>query len=385
MRERRPPNTAPAAASDSPETGTDATLDDLRLRIDEVDRALLEQLNARARLVQEVGRLKDTTGAALYAPAREREIVQRLAAGNPGPFPNRALPHVFREIISATRSLEGAVRVAFLGPEGTFCHQAARGQFGAQAEFEPMTTIPEVIAAVERGAVDFGVVPVENTTEGVVTETLDTFAESDVLICGELLLRISENLLSRSGRREDIRQVVSHPQPLAQCRRWLDRHLPGVDRLEMPSTSAAARRAAEDGSVAAIASALAAEIYGLETVEASIEDRRDNATRFLVIGARSAAPTGQDLTSAVFTVRKDQSGALHRLLEPFARHGVNLTSIQSRPIKGKPWEYLFFVDMEGHQDEEAVALALKDAADCAFSYRVLGSFPRASERPEVAP
>jgi chorismate mutase/prephenate dehydratase len=244
----------------------------------------------------------------------------------------------------------------------------------------PAASIADVFADVERGLADLGIVPVENTTEGVVTQTLDAFAESELTICGEVLLRIEHHLLSRSGRRTDVRRVASIPQALAQCRRWLERELPGVERLEAASTAAAAKLAAEDGAVAAIASALAGETCGLAVVEAGIEDRRDNTTRFVVIGREAPGATGRDLTSVVFTVRKDESGTLHRLLEPFARHRVNLTSIQSRPLKGKAWEYLFFLDLEGHASEPSVAKALEDAARVAHSHQVLGSFPRASAR-----
>jgi chorismate mutase/prephenate dehydratase len=377
MSERRQPGSASATASGG--EPSNAELDGLRRAIDAVDDAILAQLNERARLVREVGRLKAGRGAPVYDPGRERGIAERLVAGNSGPFPSAALPHVFREIISATRSLEGPVRVAYLGPEGTYCHQAARRRFGASAVFEPQRAISDVFAAVERGRVDFGVVPVENSTEGVVTQTLDVFAESEISACGEVVLPISHQLLSRSGRREDVRRIASHPQALPQCREWLDREFPGVDRVETPSTAAAARLAVEDPGVAAIASALAGEVYGLRSVAESIEDRRDNTTRFLVLGRSLPAPSGRDLTSAVFTVRKDQAGALVRLLQPFAGHGVNLTAIHCRPMKGKPWEYLFFVDVEGHRDDPAVTKALAEAAERSFSHRVLGSFARAAE------
>jgi len=267
---------------------------------------------------------------------------------------------------------------AFLGPEGTYSHLAAIRHFGVSSELLPTTTIGEVFAAVERGRAELGVVPVENTTEGVVTQTLDAFVGCELTICGEVLQRISHHLLSRSGRREDVRRVASIGQVLAQCRVWLERNLPGVERVETGSSAAAAHLAAEDTSVAAIGSALAATVYGLATIEAGIEDRSDNTTRFLLLGREPPARSGRDLTSAVFTVSKAQSGALHRLLDPFAQCGVNLTSIQSRPMPGKPFEYLFFLDMEGHRDDPSVASALAEAAATAYSYRVLGSFPRAA-------
>jgi chorismate mutase/prephenate dehydratase len=363
------------SADDAPER--DADLQRLRGEIDTVDRALLMQLNERARLVESVGRLKQDTGTVVYEPARERRIVEGLAAGNPGPFPNAGLAPVFREIISATRSLEEPVQIAYLGPEGTFCHQAARHQFGELSELASVATITEVFAAVEGGKVPLGVVPVENSTEGVVTQTYDALAQFDVTICAEIVLRISLDLLSRSGRREDVVRVASHPQPLAQSRLWLEQHLSGVERVETTSTASAASRAAEDPSTAAIAGAMAAEVYGLAVVESGIEDRHENSTRFLVLGQNPPAPSGNDLTSVVFTIRKDQPGGLHRLIEPFARRDVNLTTIQLRPIRGKPWEYLFFIDLEGHRSETNVAEALEETARVAYSHRVLGSFPRA--------
>ncbi len=355
-----------------------AELARLRERIDAIDAAILERLNERAAVVCDVGRLKQATGTAVYEPRRERDIVTRLTRSNAGPFPDAGLAPVFREIISATRSLERVLRVAYLGPEGTFAHQATRQQFGEQAELLSMPTIADAVEAVARGKADLGVVPIENTTEGIVTQTFDALAEADVTLCGERHLRISESLLSKSGRREDVRRVASHPQALAQCRQWIERNLPGVERIETPSTASAARLALDEGDVASIGSVIGAEVYGLSVIEEAIEDRRDNTTRFLVIGTRPQAPSGNDLTSVVFTLRKDEPGGLHALLEPFAAADINLTSIQIRPIKGKPWEYLFFVDLEGHADDERVAAALAAAAARANSHRVLGSYPRAA-------
>jgi chorismate mutase/prephenate dehydratase len=348
----------------------------LRALIDAVDDAILERLNERAELVAQVGQQKQAGGAAVFEPTREQRIVERLRAKNEGPFPADGLAPVFREIISATRSLEQEIRVAYLGPEGTFSHQAAREQFGALAVLCPVASIPDVFAAVEAGRTQLGIVPVENTTEGVVTQTLDTLAEREVGVCAERVLRVSNALLSKSGRLADVRRVLSHPQPLAQCRRWLDQQLPGVERVEMASTAAAAQRAAGDPACAAIGSLLSAEVYDLAVIASAIEDRRDNSTRFLVIGGDPPPPSGRDLTSVVFTTRRDEAGALFRLLEPFSREGVNLTSIQLRPIKGKPWEYLFFLDCEGHRSEAPVHRALESAGRVAHSTRVLGSFPR---------
>jgi chorismate mutase/prephenate dehydratase len=361
---------------------SEADLARLRRRIDEIDGAILEQLNERARVVQQVGRVKKRSDAPVHSAERERQIIDRLRERNPGPFPSEGLGPVFREIISATRSLEQVLQVAYLGPEGTFSHLAASEQFGALAELWGLRSIADVFAAVERGKVHLGVVPVENTTDGIVTQTFDLLPEFDGTICGELQLRVSLSLLSKSGRIEDVRRVVSHPQPLAQCRGWLDRHLAGAERVETASTAIAAELAAEDGMLAAIGSTIAGEVYGLRTIEAAIEDRRDNTTRFLLIGRQPPAVGGNDLTSVVFTIRKDEAGGLYRLLEPFARCGVNLTSLHLRPIDGKPWEYLFFLDVEGHRNETHVAEALEAAARVANSHRVLGSFPRAARRHE---
>jgi chorismate mutase/prephenate dehydratase len=360
---------------------TESELEELRREIDATDRAILERLNERARLVEAVGRWKRSQGRAVYTAARERDLVAALARANPGPFPNEGLAPVFREIISATRSLEERVRVAFLGPEGTFSHLAVRQQFGTLADLCPVGSIPEVFAAVERRKAGLGIVPVENTTEGVVTACLDAFLESDVSICGEVVLRVSHQLMSRATRLEEIRKVVSHPQPLAQCRGWLDRHLPGIERMEVASTAAAAAVAVREEGVAAIGSTIAAEVNGLQILEPCIEDRADNTTRFLLIGGVAPQPSGNDLTSVIYTVRKDQPGTLHRLLEPFARYRVNLTSMQSRPLKNKPWEYVFFVDLEGHRDEERVAKAIAEAEAVSHYCKVIGSFPRAAAQP----
>ncbi len=378
-----PKGCGPAAAqaelsgSRADERGCDDALQALRTAIDRVDREILEKLNERARLVEQVGARKQQTGASVYQAARERDLVAGLETANPGPFPSAAIRPVYREILSAMRSLESRMRVAYLGPEGTFSHLAARETFGAQAEFVPQATIADVFGAVERGHADHGVVPVENTTEGVVTQTLDAWIEAEVPICGEAVLPIALCLLSQSGRLEEVRRVASHPQPLAQCRTWLDRHLPRAERIEVASTVAAGALAAREADVAAVGSRLAAELLDLRVAAENVQDRRDNSTRFVVLGGALPAASGHDLTSVVFTVRKAESGALHRLLAPFARHGVNLTSIQSRPLKGTPWEYVFFIDLEGHRSEPAVSAALAEASELANSARVLGSFPRA--------
>jgi chorismate mutase/prephenate dehydratase len=355
-------------------------LNRLRGEIDAIDAKILDCLNSRARHVQRVGELKQGgLRGPIYIAARERDLVHDLIEANQGPFPSAGIPHVFREIISATRSLEERVRVAYLGPDGTFSHQAATRQFGAQVDFVPVTTMRDVFTMTERGDTHFGVVPVENSIEGPISVTFDALVETDVTICSEIKLEISQHLMSRTGKMEDIQRVASHPQPLAQCRGWLEANLRGLETIETTSTAAAAQLAHADPSVASIGSEVTAKVYDLLAVASGIEDHRGNTTRFLVVGRETPAPSGQDLTSAIFTVRRDQAGALHDLLGPFAKHGVNLTAVQSRPMKGKHWEYNFIVDLEGHQTEPAVQRALSEAAEVAASHKILGSFPRALE------
>ena len=369
-----------AAANAQPEQPREASeeLDRLRNEIDAVDARILEALNERARMVQEVGLLKQGSRVSpIYVASRERDLVSALRAANSGPFPDAAIAPVFREIVSATRSLEERVRVAFLGPEGTFSHQAVLSQFGSQVDLFPVSQLEDVVKATEKGDSHFGVIPLENSIDGAVNPTFDALMESEITICGEVMVRVSQNLLSKSGQAEKIQRVASIPQAVSQCRNWLRHNLPSVEVVDTSSTAAAARWASEDESVAAIGSAIAAEAYGLKFVEEAIEDRRGNTTRFAVVGQEMPRPSGNDLTSAAFTVGRHQPGALHRLLEPFARHGVNLASVQSRPMKGKPWEYVFFIDLEGHEKNENVTRALDEAAAVADSYKILGSFPRA--------
>ncbi len=357
-----------------------AELERLRASIDRVDAEILCSLNARAELVREVGRVKrGGRSSPVYVASRERDLIDALRASNSGPFPDAAIRPVYREIISATRSLEERVRVAFLGPEGTFSHQAAISQFGSQVQLMPVSHMREVFHLTERGEAHFGVIPVENTIEGAINPTMDALMESEVIICGEVMVEVSQNLLSQTGRLSDVEVIASIPQAVGQCRNWLLEKASGIEIRDTPSTAAAARLAADDASVAAIGSALAAEAYSLSFIAQGIEDQRGNTTRFVVIGRETPRSSRSDLTSAAFTVRRDQAGALFHLLEPFARHGVNLTAVQSRPMKGKPWEYVFFIDMEGHEDDEAVGRALDEASSYAHSYKILGSFPRATD------
>lgn len=351
-------------------------LAELRRAIDAVDDQILAALNERAKLVLEVGRLKAAEKRDFHVPSRERQIYERLMAGNPGPFPNEALRSVFREIISASLALEAPMKVAFLGPKATFSHLATLQQFGLSAELVPLKSIPAVFEEVAKGRALYGVVPVENSTEGVVTHTLDMFMESGLLINAEVLLEVHHDLLSRTGRLEDIKKVYSHPQPIAQCRHWLEENLPNVPLVDVASTAVAAQIVAEDYSGAAIASELAAGMYDLKVVRSRIEDQVNNFTRFLVIGKKLTDKSGDDKTSLMFSV-KDEVGILYRMLEPFAKRGLNLSKIESRPLKKKAWEYIFFLDLLGHISEPAVAEAVEELKGCCQFVKVLGSYPRA--------
>ncbi len=352
------------------------SLDGLRESIDSIDNRILDLLNERARLVMDVGRLKQSQSSEFYVPNREREIYARLTAANRGPFPSESIRSVFREIISASLALEAPMRVAFLGPKATFSHLAALQQFGLAAELVPQKSIPAVFEEVEKGRAQYGVVPVENSTEGVVSHTLDMFMESELKIGSEILLEISHYLLSKTGRMEDIKKVYSHPQPLAQCRNWLEENLPHLPLVDVASTTMAAQIVSEDYSAAAIASEYAASIYDLKIVRERIEDQVNNFTRFLVIGKKLADKCGNDKTSLMFAV-KDEPGILYRMLEPFASRGVNLCKIESRPMKKKAWEYIFFLDLIGHVSEPAVEAAVHELKGYCQFVKILGSYPRA--------
>lgn len=351
-------------------------LDDWRSRINELDNQILHLLNQRAEAALKIGDLKRRQDMPSYAPEREAGIIARLTAANPGPLPADAVRAVWREILSACRALERPLTVAYLGPRATFTHQAALQHFGTAVTYSPARSIADVFEDVEHGRTDYGVVPVENTTEGAVNVTLDRLIESDAIICGELALTVAQHLLSFARDLGDVKAVISHPQALAQCRGWLGQHLPDVPTQEVTSTAAAAEMAAADVTVAAIASELAAELYGVPVLRPRIEDNPHNSTRFLVIGRRPAGPTGRDKTSILFAMR-NEPGALYRILEPFARRGLNLTKIESRPARRQPWEYVMFVDFEGHRDVPDVAAALREIAERTLFLKVLGSYPAA--------
>src|SRR2546427_212858 len=351
-------------------------LADWRSRINDLDNQILNLLNQRAEAALQIGHLKRRQGTPSYVPEREAEILRSLSAQNRGPLTGDNVAAIWREILSASRALEGPLTVAYFGPEATFTHQAALTHFGAAASLRPLRTIGDVFEEVERGRADYGVVPVENTTEGAVNVTLDRLTDSEATIRGELYLEIAQYLLSRASDLSEVKRVLSHPQGLAQCRAWLSANLPGVATEETTSTAAAAEMAASDPSVAAIASELAGTLYGVPALRPHIEDNRHNATRFLVIGRQASGPSGHDKTSLLFAM-KNEPGSLYRILEPFVRAGLNLSKIESRPAKIRAWEYVIFVDFEGHRETPAVAAALREIGERTLHLRVLGSYPAA--------
>ena len=353
------------------------SIDALRAHIDRIDEKLLALLNQRARLVVQIGQRKHAVRASIYNPAREKRIYQRLAATNRGPLTTDSLRPIFREIISACLSLEKPLQVAFLGPLGTFSHQAALEQFGARGLPTPVESFAEVFDEVEHARADYGVVPVENSTEGMVAATLDRFVASPLTIKAEVLLRVEQCLLSKNGDGRHMRRIVSHPQSLAQCRRWLAEHHPGVPQVEAASNAQAAELASRDAHVAAIAGRVAAEQYGLRVVAANIQDLAHNCTRFLVLGRDGMGkPSGDDKTSLLLSV-PHEAGALHRVLKPFADNHVSISTIESRPLKERAWEYLFFLDLVGHVHEPRIARALKALRSRCLLLKVLGSYPAA--------
>lgn len=353
------------------------SLDRLRRRIDVLDERLVRLLNERARAVLEIKRVKDAGRHPFYAPHREAEVYRRAARANRGPLPDEALQAVFREIMSASLALESRLRVAYLGPLATNTHLAAVQKFGSSVIQRPVPSLKDVFLEVERGRADYGVVPVENSTEGMVNHTLDLFVDSDLKICSEILMPISHTLMSRDGALERVRKVYTHPQPFAQCRLWLETNLPGARIVETSSTAKAAQLAAREPSAAAIAPEMAAKLYGLRPIARRIEDVGDNVTRFLVVGKTSAERTGHDKTSLMVSI-KDRVGALYSLLLPFQRRRLNLTSIESRPSRRRAWDYYFFIDVEGHVSDLGVRRALADLERDALFVKVLGSYPRSN-------
>jgi len=378
----RKPRRRPAAPTTPPPAAKPA-LEQIRTRIDAIDAELHALINERARLAQQVGVSKHAAGHTVdfYRPEREAQVL-RLALernrGERGPLRDEEVLRLFREIMSACLAQQEPLKVGFLGPEGTFTQQAVLKQFGHSVRALSLSSIQEVFHEVEAGNADFGVVPIENSSEGTVNHTLDMFLVSPLRICGEVELRIHQNLMGRMAGLAEVQRVCAHPQSLAQCRGWLDEHLPGVERVPVSSNAEGARRARDEEGTAAIAGRTAAEVYGLAVLVDEIEDRPDNTTRFLVIGRKPFPPSGDDKTTLlVSAARTDAPGALFRLLEPLARAAISMTRIESRPSRRRKWDYVFFIDVEGHVDREPLATALAELKSRASLLKVLGSYPRA--------
>ena len=348
-------------------------LKSIRNRIDALDRRLVALISARARLAQRIGRLK--RGAA-YRPEREAQVLRGILAQNRGPLPDAALARLFTEIMSACRSLEESMTVAYLGPPGTFSQEAANKHFGGLASLAPCSSIDEVFRKVESGSAGYGVVPVENSSEGAIGRTLDLLLTTPAKVCGEIMLPVRQCLMSRGGRLADVRKVLSHTQSLAQCQQWLARNLPRAAREAVVSNAEAARLAARDRRAAAIGPKLAAALYGLKIIARNIEDEARNTTRFLVIAEHDAAPSGSDKTSLIMSTR-NVPGAMHELLTPLAANDVSMTRLESRPARSGLWEYVFYVDIEGHGQDAHVVRALRALKQKASFLKNLGSYPAA--------
>lgn len=357
-----------------------ASLDELRQKIDGIDSELQRLLNERAHLAQQVAEVKlaaNPENAVFLRPEREAQIIRAMMERNTGPMSSEALAQIFREIMSGCRALESQLKIAFLGPEGTYTHAASIKQFGHSVFGVPLATIDEVFREVEAGAAHYGVVPVENSTEGMVSHTLDSFVASRLSICGEIELRIHHHLLISEGTRpQSISRVYSHQQSLAQCRKWLDAHYPSVERVAVSSNAEAARRVKGEWHSAAIAGDMAADLYGLSRLAECIEDSPHNTTRFLVIGRDAVGPSGRDKSSIIVSTR-NETGALYRILEPFYQEGISLTRIETRPSQSDIWTYVFFIDFEGHVQQENVARVLQTLRERMADVKLLGSYPQA--------
>ena len=352
----------------------------LRAKIDRIDRELLSSLGLRAELARKIGRHKQKSGLPVFDPAREALILDSLCRDNQGPLPDSSLKLIMKTIIFSCRSVQERARVSFLGPEGTFSHQAALECFGPEAEYEPLNSIKDVFRRVESGTDLFGLVPAENSTEGGVGQTMDLLTATGAKIRGEHLLPIRHALMAASKEPGSLKRIYSHPQALAQCREWLSRHVPGATLIETSSTAQAARRAAGESGSGAIGSSLLAGLNRLEILAEDIQDIKTNLTRFLILGQTDQPPTGRDRTSLLVRARH-VPGSLHRCLQPISEAGLNLTRIESRPARGRPWEYVFFLDIQGHRSDEPVRRCLASLVSAAESVVVLGSYPRADHDP----
>lgn len=367
----------PDQLSNSPEA---EALGLLRDQIDQLDQQIHQLINERAKCAQQVAEVKQKHAGdepvVFYRPEREAQVLRAVMERNEGPLPDEGVARLFREIMSQCLALEEPLKVAYLGPKGTFTQQAALKHFGHAVSCEGQLSIADVFQEVERGDAHYGVVPIENSTEGVVTHTLDRFVSSDLSICGEVALRIHHNLIQPSDNTA-VERIYSHAQSLGQCRQWLDKHYPNAERIAVSSNARAVKQAAAESGAAAIASEAAAELYDLEITHRNIEDRADNTTRFLIIGRQKTLPSGDDKTSIMVSSRH-QSGALYRVLEPFHKAGISMTRIESRPSPMGTWSYVFFIDFEGHQDESHIRTVLDEIQSISADYKWLGSYPNAA-------
>ena len=356
------------------------SLEDLRSRIDQLDEEILLLLNERARCAMDVAevKLRDSGGgpAVFYRPEREAQVLRRVVEVNEGPLSAEKVVRIYREVMSACLALEEPLTVAYLGPEGTFTQMAAEKQFGESVMCVPLVTVDDVFREVTSENCNYGVVPVENSSEGVISHTLDNFLGSDLKICGEVEIRVHHHIMVSSGAEGDIQRIYSHQQTLGQCRRWLNGHYPNVPRMPTTSNAEAAKLAAEDKEAAAIAGEIAAGIYDLKIVSRQIEDEHDNTTRFIVVGREDIGPSGKDKTSIMVSTH-NQPGALYKLLEPFHRYDISLTSIETRPSRTGMWSYVFFIDFEGHREDDNIRAVLNEIDDDALEVKLLGSYPRA--------
>ncbi len=353
-------------------------LEKLRRKIDQLDENIVQLLIQRTELALAIGKLKHKKGTEVYSPDRESEIYSKLEKYGDRALPAGALKTIYREIMSASLALERPLKIAFLGPEATFTHLASLSKFGSSVEYLSCTSISEVFSEVEKRRADYGVVPIENTTEGAVTHTLDMFIDSDLKICSEIIFEISHNLMSNSAL-QHIRKVYSNPQVFGQCRIWLETHLPKVELIDTSTTTHAAKRAAQEDGAAAIASKLAATLYNLKILAEGIEDSPYNRTRFLVISRQIPKPSGKDKTSLLVSI-KDRMGALYDLLEPIRSHRINMTKIESRPSKKKAWDYYFFIDIEGHIEDKNVRETVEAIEEKVRFAKILGSYPAVKEK-----
>jgi len=349
------------------------SLQKLRNKVDRLDEKIISLLNLRASAIKTIGKLKIKHGKSVYVPEREMEVLNRIAQLNKGPLSAKALESIYREVMSASLALEKSLKIAYLGPQATFAHLAAIKKFGSQVTYIACNSIAEVFWEVEKDEADYGVVPIENSIEGAVSHTLDVFVDSDLKICSQLILEVTHNLLGNCPLGK-IRDVYSNPMVFGQCRIWLQKNLPQAQLVDVSSTTRAAAMAKKEKNSAAIASLLASQVYGLKVIASDIQDSAHNVTRFLVVGKNIASRTGKDKTSLLFSV-KDRVGALYEMLLPFRKYGVNLTKIESRPSKRKAWEYYFFVDILGHQDDPLIKKALGELEKKCRYLKILGSYP----------